>query len=326
VLYEGTPDSPERTRHFELIERYGVSVYYTAPTLVRTLATWFPEGVPAGHDVSSIRLLGSVGEAINPAAWIWLRRHLGGGTAPVIDTWWQSETGAALIAPLPGVSVLKPGSATRPLPGLTVRVVDEFGDEVPAGAGGLLVVDGTWPAMARTLWRDPQRFLTAYWARFADRGYFVSGDGARRDADGDVFVLGRIDEVINVSGHRLSTIEIESALVAHPAVGEAAVTGVHDALTGEAITAFVIPSGAADPGIEASLRAHVAAIIGPIARPKRVHVVQDLPKTRSGKILRRLLRDLAEGRPLGDTTSLQDPDGPARIAALLAADPGKPGE
>ena len=319
VLYEGTPDAPTRTRHLEVIERYGVTVYYTAPTLIRTLATWFPDGPPAAFDLSTIRLLGTVGEAINPAAWLWFREHLGAGSAPVVDTWWQSETGAAIVAPLPGVTPLKPGSATKALPGLGVRVVDDIGEDAAAGEGGLLVIDGTWPAMARTLWRDPQRFLDAYWARFADRGYYVAGDGARLDADGDLVVLGRIDEVINVSGHRLSTIEIESALVAHPAVGEAAVTGVADPLTGEAIEAFVIPAVAPDDRLEEVLRAHVAASIGPVARPKRVHVVTDLPKTRSGKILRRLLRDLAEGRPLGDTTSLQDPEGPARIAAQLAA-------
>lgn len=220
---------------------------------------------------------------------------------------------------------LKPGSATRALPGLAVRVVDDDGVETAAGEGGQLVIDGTWPAMARTLWRDPRRFLSAYWARFADRGYFVSGDGARKEADGDLVVLGRIDEVINVSGHRLSTVEIESALVAHPAVGEAAVTGVTDPLTGEAVTAFVIPA-TDDRDLEAVLRAHVTAVIGPIARPAHVHVVGELPKTRSGKILRRLLRDLAEGRPLGDTTSLQDPDGPGRIAAQLASDQRNPGE
>ena len=217
-----------------------------------------------------------------------------------------------------GSAPLKPGSATRALPGLTVRVVDDTGAEVGAGQGGFLVVDGTWPGMARTLWRDPDRFLSAYWARFADRGYYLAGDGARKDADGDLVVLGRIDEVINVSGHRLSTIEIESALVAHPLVGEAAVTGVSDPLTGEAVTAFVVPATEVQD-LEAVLRAHITTTIGPIARPKRIHVVRDLPKTRSGKILRRLLRDLAEGRPLGDTTSLQDPDGPARIAAQLAA-------
>ena len=319
VIYEGTPDTPRRTRHFEIIERYGVTVYYTAPTLIRTLATWFPEGPPATHDLSTIRLLGSVGESINPAAWMWFRDHIGAGTAPVVDTWWQSETGAAVVAPLPGVTTLKPGSATHALPGIRARVVDDAGDDVPVGSGGHLVLEGTWPSMARTVWRDPQRFLSAYWARFADRGYFVAGDGAKADTDGHLFVLGRMDEVINVSGHRLSTIEIESALVAHPSVGEAAVTAVHDPITGEAVAAFLIP--ASDSGFDvAELRAHVARVIGPIAKPKHLHEVTDLPRTRSGKILRRLLRDIAEDRPLGDTTSLQDPEGPARIAARLGQD------
>jgi acetate--CoA ligase len=318
VIYEGTPDTPHRERHLEVIERYGVTVYYTAPTLVRTFMAWFPQGLPAGHELSSIRLLGSVGEAINPEAWVWFREQFGRGETPIVDTWWQSETGAAIMAPVPGRSTEKPGSATRALPGLRTRVVDDAGDEVPPGAGGYLVVEGTWPAMARTVWGDPQRYLDSYWARFAERGYFFSGDGAKADADGDVWVLGRVDDVINVSGHRLSTIEIESALVAHPAVGEAAVTGADDPITGEGIAAFVIPARAdAGPELVAELRAHVAATIGPIARPRELHLVDALPKTRSGKIMRRLLRDLVDGRPLGDTTSLQDPDAPARIAEGL---------
>jgi acetyl-CoA synthetase len=325
VLYEGTPDTPRHTRHFEIIQRYGVTTYYTAPTLIRTLATWYPDGPPGAFDLSSIRLLGTVGESINPAAWMWFREHLGGGSAPIVNTWWQSETGAAIVAPLPGVSTLKPGSATRALPGLRVRVLDEAGDEVEAGEGGLLVIDGTWPAMARTLWRDAPRFLSAYWARFAAQGAYVAGDGARKDADGDLVVLGRIDEVINVSGHRLSTIEIESALVAHAAVGEAAVTGVTDSRTGEAITAFVVLKGDATGDLHEELRTHVATVIGPIAKPQRVHLVDDLPKTRSGKIMRRLLRDLVDGRPLGDTTSLQDPDVVTRLAAQLASLPAHGG-
>ncbi len=327
VIYEGTPNTPHPARHFEIIERYGVTTYYTAPTLVRSLMTWFPEGVPTEHDLSSIRLLGSVGEAINPEAWVWFREQIGAGTAPIVDTWWQSETGAAVMAPLPGVSTLKPGSSLRALPGLTTRVVDDRGDDVPRGSGGYLVIDGTWPGMARTVWGDPERYRDSYWARFADRGYFFSGDGAKVDADGDIWLLGRVDDVINVSGHRLSTIEIESALVAHPSVGEAGVVGVSDATTGEAVAAFVVASdglvGGADASPEASariasLRAHVAAVIGPIAKPRDVVLVPDLPKTRSGKIMRRLLVDLAEGRPLGDTTSLQDEAAPARIAELLA--------
>jgi len=319
VIYEGTPDSPRRTRHFEIIQKHGVTVYYTAPTLVRTLMTWFPDGVPAEFDLSSIRLLGSVGEAINPEAWVWFRENLGAGTAPIVDTWWQSETGAAIMAPIPGVSTLKPGSATRALPGLRTLVVDDRGEEVPPGAGGYLVIPDPFPGLARTVWGDPERYLDSYWRRFADRGYYFSGDGAKVDADGDVWLLGRVDDVINVSGHRLSTIEIESALVAHPLVGEAGVTGASDPVTGEAIVAFVIPAreGAPDADAAAVLRAHVAKVIGPVAKPRDIHLVPELPKTRSGKIMRRLLRDIADGRELGDTTSLQNPDAPARIAALV---------
>lgn len=320
VVYEGTPNTPHPARHFEVIERYGVTTYYTAPTLIRSFMSWFPDGAPAGFDLGSIRLLGSVGEAINPAAWEWFRAEIGGGTAPIVDTWWQSETGGAIMAPLPGLSTLKPGSALRALPGLRTRVVDEHGDDVRPGEGGYLVIDGAWPGMARTVWGDPERYRDAYWARFADRGYFFSGDGARVDADGDIWLLGRVDDVINVSGHRLSTIEIESALVAHPSVAEAGVVGVADERTGEAIAAFVIADAAGPAADEraAALRAHVAAAIGPIAKPRDIHFVPDLPKTRSGKIMRRLLVDLAEGRPLGDTTSLQDAAVPARIAELIS--------
>ncbi|MGX5682168.1 acetate--CoA ligase [Schumannella luteola] len=315
VIYEGTPNSPHRARHVEIIERYGVTTYYTAPTLIRTLMTWFPDGPPAEYDLSSIRLLGTVGESINPEAWVWFHRHLGGGRAPIVDTWWQSESGSAIVAPLPGSTVLKPGSATRAVPGLTVRVVDEGGDDAPAGTGGFIVIDGTWPSMARTVWGNPERYRDSYWKPYAAQGYFLAGDGARIDEDGDVWLLGRIDDVINVSGHRLSTIEIESALVSHPEVGEAGVVGVSDAVTGQAIAAFVIASG--DVTAE-ELRAHVAREIGPIAKPREVHLVPDLPKTRSGKIMRRLLVDIVEGRPLGDTTSLQDATVPAAIAEGLA--------
>ncbi|MWB98957.1 acetate--CoA ligase [Agromyces seonyuensis] len=322
LIYEGTPNTPHPGRHFELIERYGVTTYYTAPTLIRSLMTWFPDGVPAEHDLGTIRLLGTVGEAINPEAWVWFHREIGQGRAPIVDTWWQSETGGAIMAPLPGVSTLKPGSALRALPGLDARVVDEHGVEVERGQGGYLVVAGTWPGMARTVWGDPERYRDSYWARYWKQGWFFSGDGARYDQDGDVWLLGRVDDVINVSGHRLSTIEIESALVAHPLVGEAGVVGVSDATTGEAIAAFVVaPStGAADDSgaaLLAELRAHVATAIGPIAKPRDIHLVPDLPKTRSGKIMRRLLVDLAERRPLGDTTSLQDETVPTRIAALI---------
>ncbi|NTW40142.1 MAG: acetate--CoA ligase [Cellulomonadaceae bacterium] len=337
VIYEGTPGVPHPARHFEIIERYGVTTYYTAPTLIRTFMTWFPDGLPAEHDLSSIRLLGTVGESINPEAWVWFHENVGGGRAPIVDTWWQSETGATMIAPLPGVTTLKPGSATRALPGISVRVVDEHGTTVAPGSGGLLVVDRTWPAMARTVWGDPQRYRDAYWSRYAAQGWFFAGDGARVDADGDVWLLGRVDDVINVSGHRLSTIEIESALVSHPAVGEAGVTGVHDATTGQAIAAFVIPARApADPDdvtawvamaddLRDALRAHVAHEIGPIAKPRDVVIVPDLPKTRSGKIMRRLLADLAAGAPLGDVTSLQDASAVDRIATVLAATPSPRG-
>ncbi|WP_372593474.1 acetate--CoA ligase [Actinotalea sp.] len=331
VIYEGTPDTPHPGRHLEIIERYGVTVYYTAPTLVRALMAWFPDGLPDTYDLSSIRLLGSVGEAINPAVWRWFREQLGRGEVPVIDTWWQSETGAAMVAPLPGASTLKPGSATRALPGIDVRVVDESGAEVPAGVGGLLVVAGTWPAMARTVWGDPERYRDSYFARFAAQGWFLAGDGARLDADGDLWLLGRVDDVINVSGHRLSTVEIESALVALPEVAEAGVAGVRDERTGQAIVAFVVPSrapAAADDtvawvehgrALTSELRRHVRQTIGPIAAPREVVAVPDLPKTRSGKILRRLLADLVAGDPLGDLTSLQDEASVSRIRSILTA-------
>jgi acetyl-CoA synthetase len=334
VIYEGTPDTPHPGRHFEIIERYGVTTYYTAPTLIRTFMSWFPEGIPAadagGFDLSSIRLLGTVGEAINPEAWVWFHENVGAGRAPIVDTWWQSETGAAIVAPLPGVTTLKPGSATRPLPGLSALVVDDAGEEVPFGSGGYLVIDRPWPGMARTIWGDPERYRDSYWARFADRGYYFAGDGAKYDDEGDIWVLGRVDEVINVSGHRLSTIEIESALVSSPLVAEAGVTGVAHPVTGQSIVAFVIPRAAQRPDpddaagwralggeLNERLRAHVAREIGPVAKPSRIVPVPDLPKTRSGKILRRILADLVEGRPLGDTTSLQDPASVERIAAIL---------
>lgn len=316
VIYEGTPNTPHTGRHFEIIERYGVTTYYTAPTLIRTFMTWFPGGLGDRWDLSSIRLLGTVGEAINPEAWVWFRQHLGAGRAPVVDTWWQSESGAAIVAPLPGVTTLKPGSATVAVPGVTVRVVDERGEDVARGSGGSIVIDGTWPAMSRTVWGDPERYRDSYWRPFADRGYFLAGDGAAVDEDGYIWLLGRLDDVINVSGHRLSTIEIESALVAHPQVSEAAVVGVGDETTGQAVAAFVVPSGEA-PG-EAELREQVTREIGAIAKPRHVVLVGDLPKTRSGKIMRRLLVDLFDGRPLGDTTSLQDETVPHAIAATLA--------
>ncbi len=341
VIYEGTPNSPHRERHFEIIERYGVTTYYTAPTLIRTLMSWFPDGVPAARDLSSIRLLGTVGEAINPEAWMWFHEQIGQGRSPIVDTWWQSETGAAIVAPLPGVTTLKPGSATVALPGLTVRIVDGDGEDVPRGSGGFVVIDGPWPGMARTVWGDPKRYRDAYWARFAAKGYFLAGDGGALDVDGDIWLLGRIDDVINVSGHRLSTIEIESALVSHPLVAEAAVVGVDDPTTGQAITAFVIPArgrpdesrdaGDFDPApwvavadqITSELREHVAKAIGPVAKPKRILVVPDLPKTRSGKIMRRLLVDTFAGRTLGDTTSLQDDTVLPRVVRIVDSTLGR---
>jgi len=332
VIYEGTPNTPHPARHFEIIERYGVTTYYTAPTLIRTFMTWFRDGVPAHYDLSSIRLLGSVGEAINPEAWVWFREQIGAGTAPIVDTWWQSETGAAVMAPLPGVSTLKPGSALRAIPGLSTLVVDDDGVRVPLGSGGYLVIEGTWPGMARTVWGDAGRYRDSYWARFAEQGYFFSGDGAKYDDDGDIWLLGRVDDVINVAGHRLSTIEVESALVSHPWVGESGVVGVADPTTGEAIAAFVIPStppeDAGDPASWVALRArlapalsaHIAEQIGPVAKPRDVFLVPDLPKTRSGKIMRRLLGDLVDGRELGDTTSLQDEMAPAAILRIVEAE------
>jgi acetyl-CoA synthetase len=335
VIYEGTPDTPHPARHFEIIDRYGVTTYYTAPTLIRTLAARFPDGPPGQYSLDSLRLLGTVGESINPEAWVWFHDKLGRGRCPVVDTWWQSETGATVIAPLPGATPLKPGSATQALPGLFADVVDDAGVSVPPGRGGRLVITQPWPAMARTVWGDPGRYLDSYWRQFAGRGadaqgYFLAGDGATRDADGYFWILGRLDEVINVSGHRLSTIEIESALVTHPAVREAGVTGVADDLRGQAIAAFVVPaeppgqSGdleawrAAGAALEGELRAHVSRAIGPIAKPHRVILVPDIPRTRSGKIMRRLLAELHDGRPLGDTTSLQNAESLDAIRAVLS--------
>ncbi len=331
VIYEGTPNTPTTERHFEIIERYGVTTYYTAPTLIRTFMTWFPQGVPVRHNLSSIRLLATVGESINPEAWVWFHREIGGGCAPIVDTWWQSESGSAIVAPLPGVTTLKPGSATFAIPGVTVRIVDEAGVEVPHGSGGYIVIEGTWPSMSRTVWGNPERYRDSYWAQYWKQGYFFAGDGAKYDDDGYIWLLGRVDDVINVSGHRLSTIEIESALVSHPEVGEAAVVGVSDPTTGQAIAAFIVPSRAISEADRASddtwraltdelaalLRSHVATEIGPIAKPRDIVVVPDVPKTRSGKIMRRLLVDISEGRALGDVTSLQDDTVPGRILSIV---------
>jgi acetyl-CoA synthetase len=308
VLYEGTPDTPHRGRHFEILAKYGVTVYYTAPTLVRTFMTWGEE-ILSGHDLSRLRLLGSVGEAINPEAWRWLHTHVGGGRCPIVDTWWQSETGAAMVAPLPGVTPLKPGSATHALPGISVTVVDESGRTCEPDEGGLLVVDRPWPAQARTVWGEPDRYVESYFEKFRAQRWYTAGDGARVDADGYVWLQGRVDDVMNVSGHRLSSIELESALISHPRVGEAGVIGSPDPTTGQAIVAFVVLRGEDDgpDDLTADLRAHVGRVLGPVARPSAVHVVSVLPKTRSGKIMRRLLLDLASGREPGDTTSLVDP-------------------
>jgi acetyl-CoA synthetase len=265
---------------------------------------------PGQHDLSSLRLLGTVGEPINPEAWVWYRRTIGGDRTPVVDTWWQTETGAIMISPLPGVTTAKPGSATKALPGIGADVVDDTGTPVPKGGGGYLVLTEPWPAMLRTIWGDDDRYRDTYWARFADQGYYFAGDGAKKDEDGDLWLLGRVDDVMNISGHRISTTEVESALVSHPKVAEAAVVGATDPTTGQGIVAFVIlraEAGDGGDGVIAELRNHVAKEIGPIARPRQIMVVPELPKTRSGKIMRRLLRDVAEKRDLGDVTTLADP-------------------
>ena len=308
VIYEGTPDSPEPGRWWQIIEKYGVTIFYTAPTAIRGFMKAGRE-IPQKSDLSSIRLLGTVGEPINPEAWMWYREVIGGGTAPIVDTWWQTETGAIMISALPGVTTTKPGSAQVPLPGISIDVLSEDGVPVGHGAGGLLVVTEPWPSMLRGIWGDPERYVDTYWARFGDK--YFAGDGARLDADGDIWILGRVDDVMNVSGHRLSTMEIESALVAHETVAEAAVVGANDDTTGQAVVAFVIiksrfRSKKDDTELIADLRAWVGKQIGAIAKPRDIYLVDDLPKTRSGKIMRRLLRDIAEGRDVGDTTTLTD--------------------
>jgi len=306
VLYEGTPDFPDKDRWWAIIERYKVDILYTAPTAIRSHMKWGPE-YAARHDLSSLRLLGSVGEPINPEAWMWYREHIGGDRTPVVDTWWQTETGMILITPLPGVTTLKPGSATKPFPGIEAGVYDEQGQEVGPGRGGYLVLRRPWPAMLRGLYRDHDRYVETYWSRFP--GVYFAGDGARIDEDGDFWLLGRVDDVMNVSGHRISTIEVESALVDHPKVAESAVCGRSDAQTGQAIVAYVTLKGGEEGSVEMleELRNHVSTKIGPIAKPANIVFTPELPKTRSGKIMRRLLRDVAENRPLGDTTTLADP-------------------
>jgi acetyl-CoA synthetase len=306
VMYEGAPNYPKEDRWWEIIERYGVTIFYTAPTAIRACMKWGTQH-PEAHDLSSLRLLGSVGEPINPRAWLWYHEHIGGGRCPIVDTWWQTETGAIMISPLPGLTETKPGSATVPLPGIEAAIYDSEGNEIDEG-GGTLVLTKPWPSMARTLYREDDRFIETYWDRYGRDTYLV-GDAARRDEDGYFWIVGRIDDVINVSGHRLSTMEVESALVSHPTVAEAAVIAVPDEDTGQAIVAFVTPEGNSQGGDEmvTELRGHVAEKIGKLARPKSIHFSDDLPKTRSGKIMRRLLRDIAQGNELGDVTTLRDP-------------------
>jgi acetyl-CoA synthetase len=305
VMYEGTPDTPGRDRWWDMIERYGVTILYCAPTAIRTFMKWGVDE-PKKHDLSSLRLLGSVGEPINPEAWMWYREHIGGDRCPIVDTWWQTETGAIMISPLPGLTTTKPGSATFPLPGVGAEVVDDRGEAVKVG-GGYLTLTRPWPSMLRGIYGDPQRYHETYWSRF--EGRYFAGDGAKLDDDGYLWLLGRVDDVMNVSGHRISTTEVESALVDHPKVAESAVVGAKDETTGQAIVAFVTVKGDVEStnALGEELRQHVAKKIGPTARPKTVIFTDDLPKTRSGKIMRRLLRDVAEGRDLGDTTTLADP-------------------
>jgi len=329
VLYEGRPDTPHRGRWWEIVQKYGVTQLYCAPTAIRTFMKWGEE-FPERFDLSSLRILGSVGEPINPEAYIWYRHVIGGDRTPVMDTWWQTETGGHMISPLPGVTAGKPGAAMKALPGIVVDVVDDAGTSVPDGGGGYLVVTEPWPGMLRTIWGDDDRYVDTYWSRFPGR--YFAGDGAKKDDDGDLWLLGRVDDVMNVSGHRLSTTEVESALVSHPAVAEAAVVGASDDVTGQGIVAFVIMRGGAGHAartgdttstadVVAELRAHVARQIGPIAKPRQILVVEELPKTRSGKIMRRLLRDVAEHRDLGDVTSLQDSAVMGLIESNLAANP-----
>jgi acetyl-CoA synthetase len=322
VLYEGTPDFPSKDRWWSIIEKYGVTVLYCAPTAIRTFMKWGDE-FPAAHDLTSLRLLGTVGEPINPEAWIWYREHIGGGRTPVVDTWWQTETGGIMIAPLPGVTTLKPGSATTPLPGIAAEVVDESGTPVPPGSGGYLAITKPWPGMLRGIWGDDERYKQTYWERFGDK--YFAGDGARIDDDGYFWFMGRVDDVMNVAGHRISTTEVESALVGHPAVAEAAVVARSDPETGQAISAFVtLRAGYTEStALIVELREHVAKVIGSIARPKWIAFTPDLPKTRSGKIMRRLLRDIAENRQLGDTTTLADAGVVAELQQRAKTDEGK---
>ena len=306
IMYEGTPDTPHKGRWWEIIEKYRVTILYCAPTAIRTFMKWGAD-ITENFDLSSLRLLGSVGEPINPEAYVWYRHYIGGDRTPVVDTWWQTETGMHMISPMPGVTEGKPGAAMRAVPGVAVDVVNDEAQSVPDGSGGYLVITKPWPAMLRTLWGDDQRYVDTYWSRF--EGLYFAGDGAKKDEDGDLWLLGRVDDVMNISGHRMSTTEIESALVSHPKVAEAAVVGATDETTGQAIVAFVILRGDAGDGgadVVQELRTHVAKEIGAIAKPRQIMIVEELPKTRSGKIMRRLLRDIAENRELGDVTTLTD--------------------
>ncbi|GAA0283157.1 acetate--CoA ligase [Actinomadura nitritigenes] len=308
VMYEGTPDTPNKGRWWDIIRKYKVSIFYTAPTAIRTFMKW-GDDIPAQYDLSSLRVLGSVGEPINPEAYVWYRENIGAGRTPVVDTWWQTETGGIMISPLPGVTSAKPGAAMRPLPGVSAEVVDDQGEPVPNGGGGFLVLTEPWPGMLRTIWGDDERYIKTYWSRF--EGKYFAGDGAKKDEDGDIWLLGRVDDVMLVSGHNISTTEVESALVSHPKVAEAAVVGATDPVTGQAIVSFVIPRGSAGEEVEgaeflAELRDHVARTLGPIAKPRQIMMVPELPKTRSGKIMRRLLRDVAENRSIGDVSTLAD--------------------
>ena len=322
VIYEGTPDSPDWGRWWSIVQKYGVTILYTAPTAIRSFMK-LGSGIPRQYDLSTIRVLGSVGEPINPEAWMWYRDVIGGGKAPIVDTWWQTETGAIMVSPLPGVTTLKPGSAQIPLPGVSAKILDDHGKELVRGHAGLLVLTEPWPSMLRGIWGDPDRFKETYWSRF--EGMYFAGDGAKWDDEGDLWLLGRVDDVMNVSGHRLSTAEIESALVSHPYVAEAAVVGAKDETTGQAVVAFVIlrqsqvEAAGADTEVSKILRDHVAKEIGPIAKPRTIMVVSELPKTRSGKIMRRLLRDVAEDRPIGDVTTLADTSVMDIISGKVAA-------
>ena len=321
VLYEGTPDAGGQDRWWRIVEQYQVSILYTAPTTIRTLMKWGEE-LPAAHDLSSLRLLGSVGEPINPEAWMWYRTNIGRDRCPIVDTWWQTETGGIMISPLPGITATKPGAAMRPLPGISAKVIDNDGNEVGNGEGGYLVLTEPWPGMLRGIWGDPERYQETYWSRFP--GYYFAGDGAKLDDDGDLWLLGRVDDVMNVSGHRISTAEIEHALVSHPRVAEAAVVGASDATTGQAVVAFVTVKGQVEgdegESLVRELRDHVATVISPIAKPRQILLTPDLPKTRSGKIMRRLLRDVAEHRDLGDVTTLVD----SSVVSMIEQRCGRP--